>query len=185
MTSQSHYGNMLQALMAGESLGRQEARAVFGAMMDGQLSEAQIAGLLVALAVKGELVEELAGAAEAMRDHVVSIETGGRDVIDTCGTGGTGLSTFNISTAAAMVAAGAGVYVAKHGNRTVTRVSGSANVLAALGVNLDAELAAIEQCLAEAGVCFCFAVRHHPAMKYAAPSARPWACGPSSIFSAR
>jgi anthranilate phosphoribosyltransferase len=160
---------MLRALMAGESLGRQEARAAFGAVMDGRFSEAQIAALLVALAVKGETVEELTGAAEAMRARVVPIDTGGLEVIDTCGTGGTGLSTFNISTAAALVAAGAGVAVAKHGNRTVTRASGSANVLAALGVNIDAECAVAARCLAEAGVCFCFAVRHHPAMKHAAP----------------
>ncbi len=180
MTAQRKYGDVLRALMAGESLGRDEAHAVFGAVMDGQFSEAQIAGLLVAMAVKGETIEELTGAAEAMRDHVVPIDTGGRDAIDTCGTGGTGLNTFNISTAAAMVAAGAGACVAKHGNRTATRVSGSANVLAALGVNLDAEPAAIEQCLAEAGVCFCFAIRHHPAMKYAAPVRK--ALGVRTIF---
>jgi anthranilate phosphoribosyltransferase len=180
MTAQRKYGDMLRALMAGESLGRDEARAAFGAIMDGQFSEAQIAGLLVALAVKGETIEELTGAAEAMRDHVVPIDTGGLEVIDTCGTGGTGLSTFNISTAAALVAAGAGVHVAKHGNRTVTRASGSANVLAALGVNIDAECETVGRCLAEAGVCFCFAVRHHPAMKYAAPVRK--ALGVRTIF---
>lgn len=166
--------------MAGESLGRDDAHAVFGNVMEGLLSDAQIAGLLVALAVKGETVEELAGAAQAMRDHVVPIDTGGRDAIDTCGTGGTGLNTFNISTAGAMVAAGAGVCVAKHGNRTVTRASGSANVLAALGVNLDADPATIARCLAEANVCFCFAVRHHPAMKYAVPVRK--ALGVPTIF---
>lgn len=166
--------------MAGEPLGRDEARAAFGAIMDGQFSEAQIAGLLVAMAVKGETVDELTGAAEAMRDHVVPIDTGGLEVIDTCGTGGTGLSTFNISTAAALVAAGAGVRVAKHGNRTVTRASGSANVLAALGVNIDAGCDSVARCLAEAGVCFCFAVRHHPAMKYAAPVRK--ALGVRTIF---
>jgi len=180
MTAQRKYGDMLRALMAGESLGRDESRAAFGAVMDGEFGEAQIAGLLVALAVKGETVEELTGAAEAMRGHVVPIDTGGLEVIDTCGTGGTGLSTFNISTAAALVAAGAGVHVAKHGNRTVTRASGSANVLAALGVNIDAECETVGRCLAEAGVCFCFAVRHHPAMKYAAPVRK--ALGVRTIF---
>jgi len=178
--AQRKFGDTLRALMAGESLGRQEAHATFGAMMDGQFSEAQIAGLLVALAAKGETVEELAGAAEAMRDHVVPIETGGRDVIDTCGTGGTGLNTFNISTVAAMVAAGAGACVAKHGNRTVTRVSGSANVLAALGVNIDADPSIVARCLDQAGMCFCFAVRHHPAMKYAVPVRK--ALGVRTIF---
>ncbi len=180
MTAERKYGDMLRALMAGESLGRDEARVAFGAVMDGQFSEAQIAGLLVALAVKGETVEELAGAAEAMRDHVVPIDTGGLEVIDTCGTGGTGLSTFNISTAAALVAAGAGVRVAKHGNQTVTRASGSANVLAALGVNIDATCETVGQCLAEASVCFCFAVRHHPAMRHVAPVRK--ALGVRTIF---
>jgi anthranilate phosphoribosyltransferase len=180
MTGERKYGDMLRALMAGESLGRDEARAAFGAVMDGQFSEAQIAGMLVAMAVKGETVDELTGAAEAMRARVVPIDTGGLEVIDTCGTGGTGLSTFNISTAAALVAAGAGVRVAKHGNRTVTRASGSANVLAALGVNIDAGCETVARCLAEAGVCFCFAVRHHPAMKYAAPVRK--ALGVRTIF---
>jgi anthranilate phosphoribosyltransferase len=137
--------------------------------MDGQWTEARIAGLLAALAAKGETIEELAGAAEAMREHAVRIDPAGADVIDTCGTGGTGLSTFNISTAAALVAAGAGAAVAKHGNRTNTRASGSANVLEALGVDLDASPQTVSRCLAEAGVCFCFAIRCHPAMKYAAP----------------
>jgi len=163
------YSEILRAVMAGRSLSREQTREAFGQIMDGQWSEPQIAAMLVALAIKGETVEEIAGAAQAMRDHVVPIDTGGLDVIDTCGTGGTGLSTFNISTAAALVAAGAGAKVAKHGNRTNTRASGSANVLSALGVNLDAGPETVARCLAEAGVCFCYAVRHHPAMKYAAP----------------
>jgi anthranilate phosphoribosyltransferase len=166
---QATYAQTLHAVMSGEHLSRQQARAAFGQIMAGLWDESQVAGLLVALAIKGETVEEIAGAAEAMRDHVVPIDTGGLEVIDTCGTGGTGLSTFNISTAAALVAAGAGARVAKHGNRTYTRASGSANVLACLGVNLDASPQAVARCLAEAGVCFCFAVRHHPAMKHAAP----------------
>ena len=163
------YAEILRAVMRGGHLSRAEARAAFGQIMRGLWNEPQVAGLLVALAVKGETPEEIAGAAEAMRDHVVPIDTGGIEVIDTCGTGGTGLSTFNISTAAALVAAGGGAHVAKHGNRTNTRASGSANVLACLGVNLDASPQAVARCLAEAGVCFCFAVRHHPAMKHAAP----------------
>jgi len=107
-------------------------------------------------------------AARAMREHALRLDTGGADVIDTCGTGGTGLNTLNVSTAAAFVAAGAGVKVAKHGNRTNTRASGSADVLAALGVNIDAGIDSVRRCLDEAGVCFCFAVLCHPAMKHAA-----------------
>lgn len=163
------YREMLRRVLGGESLTRGEAHGAFGQIMDGAWSEAQISGLLVALAAKGETPDEIAGAAQAMREHVLAIDTGGLDVVDTCGTGGTGLSTFNISTAAAFVAAGAGAKVAKHGNRTNTRASGSADVLAALGVNLDADAAVVARCLREAGVCFCFAVRCHPAMKYAVP----------------
>lgn len=167
--SELSYRDILGNVVAGNDLSREQAHAAFSEIMDGKWSEAQIAGLLVALAAKGESVEEIAGAATAMREHVTPIDACGEDVIDTCGTGGTGLSTLNVSTAAAMVCAGAGVKVAKHGNRTNTRASGSADVLAALGVNIDADPAAVARCLVEANVCFCFAVRCHPAMKYAAP----------------
>ncbi len=160
--------DLLNKCLSGEALSREETRWAFGQIMDGRWSEAQIAALLVALAVRGETPDEIAGAAEAMREHVVRVDSDGMDVVDTCGTGGTGLSTFNISTAAALVAAGAGAKVAKHGNRTSTRASGSANVLDVLGVNLDASPDVVASCLAEAGVCFCFAVKHHPAMKFAA-----------------
>ncbi len=166
--SELSYRDILGAVMAGENLSREQSQAAFGEIMDGKWTEAQIAGLLIALAIKGESVDEIAGAATAMRRHVTPIDTGGEDVIDTCGTGGTGLSTLNVSTAAALVCAGAGVKVAKHGNRTNTRASGSADVLAALGVNIDASPTVVAKCLAEANVCFCFAVRCHPAMKYAA-----------------
>jgi anthranilate phosphoribosyltransferase len=167
--AQPTYGALLGQVIKGSDLTREQAHDAFGQVMDGLWSEAQVAALLVALAAKGESVEEIAGAAMAMREHAVKIDTGGADVIDTCGTGGTGLSTFNISTAAAMVCAGAGVKVAKHGNRTNTRASGSANVLASLGVNLDADADCVARCLDQANVCFCFAIRCHPAMKYAAP----------------
>jgi anthranilate phosphoribosyltransferase len=180
MAAETNYSDFLRTVMAGQSLSREETHAAFGRIMEGQWSESQIAALLVALAVKGETVEEIAGAAQAMRDHVIPIDTGGADVIDTCGTGGTGMSTFNISTAAAFVAAGAGAAVAKHGNRTNTRASGSANVLAALGVNLEAEPPTLSRCLAEAGICFCYAIRHHPAMRYAAPVRK--ALGIRTIF---
>ena len=174
------YSDLLRTAMAGEDLTRQQTYLAFGQIMDGKWSESQTAGLLVALAAKGEAVEEIAGAAGAMREHVVKIDAGGSDVVDTCGTGGTGLVTVNVSTAAALVVAGAGVKVAKHGNRTHTRPSGSADVLEALGVNLDAEPAAVARCLAEAGIGFCFAIRCHPAMKYAAPVRK--ALGVRTIF---
>ncbi len=167
--SEQSYSDILTAIMGGADLTREQAYWVFTELMDGQWSEAQVAGILVALAAKGETVDEIAGAAMAMREHAVRIDTGGADVIDTCGTGGTALSTFNVSTAAAMVCAGAGVKVAKHGNRTNTRASGSANVLEALGVNLDADEKCVAQCIAEAGIGFCFAIKCHPAMKYAMP----------------
>jgi len=174
------FSQILQTVLAGRSLGREETRWAFGRLMDGAWPESQIAGLLVALAAKGPSREELAGAAEAMRQRATPIDAGGADVIDTCGTGGSGISTFNVSTAAALVAAGAGAKVAKHGNRTNSRASGSADVLAALGVNLDASPAVVGRCLREAGVGFCFAVRLHPAMKHAAPVRK--ALGVRTIF---
>ena len=167
--AEASYSDLLNAVLAGRDLSRDQSYEAFTQIMDGKWTEAQIAGLLVALAAKGEAVEEIVGAAMAMREHATRIDTGGADVIDTCGTGGTGLRTFNVSTAAAMVCAGAGVKVAKHGNRTHTRSSGSADVLATMGVNIDADPEAVGKCLAEANVCFCFAVRCHPAMKYAVP----------------
>ena len=174
------YRELLRQVLEGGPLSREQAHAAFGQIMEGAWSEAQIAGLLIALAAKGETPDEIAGAAQAMREHVLRIDAAGMDVVDTCGTGGTGLSTFNISTAAAFVAAGAGAKVAKHGNRTNTRASGSADVLAALGVDLDAEADVVARCLREAGVCFCFAVRCHPAIKYAVPVRK--ALGVRTIF---
>ena len=163
------FTDLLKSVIAGEDLSAEQAEWAFNQLMDGELAEAQVAGLLVALAAKGETVPEITGAARAMRAHAVTIDAACEDVIDTCGTGGTGLNTLNISTAAALVAAGAGACVAKHGNRTYTRPSGSADVLGVLGVNLEADPATEAKCLAEAGVCFCFAIKHHPAMKYAVP----------------
>ena len=175
-----NYGNILRGVLSRRDLSLQQAHWAFGQIMDGGWNEAQIAALLAGLAAKGESVDEITGAALAMREHVRRINAGNADVLDTCGTGGTGLSTFNVSTAAALVVAGAGMKVAKHGNRTATRASGSADVLAALGVNIDADDALVEQCLARANVCFCFAVRCHPAMKYAAPVRK--ALGVRTIF---
>jgi anthranilate phosphoribosyltransferase len=166
------YSELLSRAIAGDDLSREQAYWAFTQIMAGQWTAAQIAAILAALASKGETVDEITAAAQAMRDHAVKIDTGGLDVIDTCGTGGTGLRTFNISTAAALVLAGAGAKVAKHGNRTNTRSSGSADVLEALGVNLDASSTAVEQSLKQAGVCFCYARLCHPAMKHAGPVRR-------------
>ncbi|MBN1556001.1 MAG: anthranilate phosphoribosyltransferase [Phycisphaerae bacterium] len=163
------YRDILQALIDHKDLTDEQAHGVFTELMDGELSEAQIAGLLIALRTKGECVAEIAGAAKAMREHAVSIDVSGADVIDIVGTGGTGLKTFNISTTACFVAAGAGAKVAKHGNVTNTRASGSANLLTALGVNLEATPQTVSRCIAEAGVGFCYARACHPAMKHAAP----------------
>jgi len=178
--AEESYSALLRTVIAGDDLTGEQAHWAFGQIMDGAWNEAQIAGILAALAAKGETPGEIAGAARAMREHVVRIDAGGQDVIDTCGTGGTGLRTFNVSTAAALIAAGAGVKVAKHGNRTHTRASGSADVLVSLGVNIDAEPPAVARCLASAGCCFCFAVRCHPAMKYAVPVRK--ALGVRTIF---
>ncbi len=166
------YSQLLKQTVAGDDLSREQAYWSFTQIMGGQWTGSQIAGLLIALAAKGETVDEITAAAQAMRDHAVKIDTAGLDVIDTCGTGGTGLKTFNISTAAAMVLAGAGAKVAKHGNRTNTRSSGSADVLETLGVNLDASGDTVEESLKQAGVCFCYARLCHPAMKHAGPVRR-------------
>jgi anthranilate phosphoribosyltransferase len=167
--AQLDYPQVLKKVISGDSLTFEQAHEAFSQIMQGAWSESRIAGMLVALAAKGETVDEICGAAQAMREHVLRIDNGGADLMDTCGTGGTGISTFNISTAASFVLAGAGVRVAKHGNRTHTRASGSANVLAALGVNIEASPETVSRCLAKAKVGFCFAVLCHPAMKYAVP----------------
>jgi anthranilate phosphoribosyltransferase len=142
-----------------------EMRDTIDGVMAGRFSEDQIARLLLGLNCKGETVAEVAGAAAAMRKHVTPIRSKRTGVIDTCGTGGDGSQTFNISTAAALVVAATGVPVAKHGNRGVTSRSGSADVLAALGVNIEADVPCVQACLDELGICFCFAPLLHPAMK--------------------
>lgn len=154
-------------LVEGEDLSEQEARDALSAIMSGVATDAQIAGFLVALRIKGETVDEITGCAQAMREAATPIEVGDLDVVDTCGTGGTGKGTFNVSTATAIVAAGAGVPVAKHGNRAASGHWGSADVLEALGVNIEAEPAVVERCIREAGIGFLFAPALHKAMKYA------------------
>lgn len=159
----------LQHLMARRDLSREQTEELFGQLMDGELSEPMKAGLLIALAMKGEAPSEIAGAAAAMRRRVVPIPHEEARVVDTCGTGGDGKGTFNISTAAALVAAAAGARVAKHGNRSVSSRSGSADVLAALGVAIDLEPAVAGRALREVGLAFLFAPRLHPAMKEVMP----------------
>lgn len=158
----------LGKLAAGQDLSADEAAAAVDAIMRGACTPGEIGLFLTGLRLKGESVAEIAGAASAMRSHMTRIRTRREDVLDTCGTGGDGSGTFNISTAAALVAAAAGVAVAKHGNRKITSRSGSADVLQHLGVNVDVDVPRVEQCLDELGICFCFAPRLHPAMRHVA-----------------
>lgn len=162
----------LQTLVAGGSLTRAQARASVEAMLQPEVPPAVVAGWLVALRMKGESVDEIAGVVEALRARAESVDIADPEAVDTCGTGGDGASTFNISTAAAFVVAGAGVTVAKHGNRAVSSKSGSADVLAALGVNLDAPVERIRQAIDREGIGFLFAQRHHAAMRFVGPVRR-------------
>jgi anthranilate phosphoribosyltransferase len=166
-----------------QSLSREEARGVMAEVLTGKCTDAQIAALLVALHMKGETVEEIVGFAEAIRaaatplhihqNSTVDVSGTGRDaLVDTCGTGGDASGTFNISTATALVVAGAGVRVAKHGNRSVTSKCGSADVMEALGVNIDLPPARLAACLEQVGMAFLFAPAMHSAMKYVQPARR-------------
>jgi anthranilate phosphoribosyltransferase len=141
--------------------------AVMRTIMSGEATQSQIGGFLIGLRMKGESVEEIAGAAKVMRELATRVEVDAEHLVDTCGTGGDGSSTFNISTASAFVAAGAGARVAKHGNRSASSQSGSADVLEAAGVNLDLTPEQIARCIQEVGVGFMFAPKHHGAMKHA------------------
>jgi anthranilate phosphoribosyltransferase len=155
----------IQTLIGGRDLARAEMSQVMTEIADGDATPAQVGAFLAALRLKGETVDEIAGAAEVMRARVDRVHVA-RDVfVDTCGTGGDGRNTFNISTAAAFVVAGAGVTVAKHGNRAVSSRAGSADVLAALGVNVDAAKDVVERSIEEIGIGFLFAPRLHPAFK--------------------
>ena len=160
---------LLRTTIAGEDLPAATVEELFGRLMDGELSEVWKSAFLVALAAKGESVGEIAGAARAMRARAARVEHGSSGVIDTCGTGGDGRGTFNISTAAALVAAAGGARVAKHGNRAVSSRSGSADVLAALGVRLSGYTEALGRCLDEVGIVFLFAPMLHPAMAQVMP----------------
>lgn len=159
---------VFEGLAAGRDLTREQSRWTFSRIMAGDLNQAQIGALLGAILVKGESVEELVGAAEAMREAAVRVKCV-KDCIDTCGTGGDGISTFNVSTTAAIIAASAGATVAKHGNRSTTRVSGSTDVLVHLGIDVDASPDVIERCLREVGIGYLNARQLHPAMRFASP----------------
>ena len=154
----------IKKLVERQDLDRQEMHAVFGEMMDGKASDVQKSALLIALRMKGETAEEITGAAMAMRERVTQLNVDGAQVIDTCGTGGDGRGTFNISTIAALVAAGGGALVAKHGNRAVSSSCGSADLLTELGVAIDLDAPRMSEVLRRTGISFLFAPKLHPAM---------------------
>lgn len=154
----------IRRVIDGHDLGRDEMHEVFGQVMDGAASDVLKSALLVALRMKGETAEEITGAAMAMRERVTPLDVDREDLVDTCGTGGDGRGTFNISTIAALVAAGAGANVAKHGNRAVSSSCGSADVLSALGVYIDLDAPRMSEVLRRAGIAFLFAPKLHPAM---------------------
>ena len=172
----------LARLLDGHDLERDEARAVMDSIMEGAATPAQIAGFLIALRAKGETAAEIAGCAEAMRAHALPVRPQRQDLVDTAGTGGDGANTINISTAAALVAAAAGAGVAKHGNRAASSKTGSADVLEALGFNLDLPPERIARSIDELGFGFMFAQTHHPAMRHAGPVRRE--LGTRTIFNA-
>jgi anthranilate phosphoribosyltransferase len=162
-------GPAIQLLLDGRHLSRADAHALMDSIMDGEATPAQIAGFLVALRTKGETADEIAGFAEAMREHVVPVTPRRAPVIDIVGTGGDGANTFNISTAAALVAAAAGAAVAKHGNRAASSAAGSADVLEELGIEIEQPPERIARSIDELGFGFMFARAHHPAMSHVAP----------------
>jgi anthranilate phosphoribosyltransferase len=159
----------LARVAAGQRLSEAEAEAAFEIIMSGDATPSQMGGLLMGMRVRGESVDEITGAARIMRSKAVAIKAP-PGTIDTCGTGGDGSGTFNVSTATALVLAGAGVPVAKHGNRALSSRSGSADVLTALGVNIDCDMAVVQRCLDEIGIGFLMAPRHHSATRHVAPT---------------
>ena len=161
-----HIQQALQTLLNKQDLSTEQMREVMRQIMSGQATDAQIGGFLIALRCKGETIDEIAAAAEVMRELAEKVEITGEHVIDTCGTGGDGANTFNISTTCAFVVAAAGGQVAKHGNRSVSSSCGSADLLEAAGVNLDLTAEQVTHCVNEIGVGFLFAPKHHGAMKY-------------------
>ena len=175
-------GELIRKVAERGDLCAEEAHAAMSEIMSGQASPVQIASFLVAMRMKGETIAEVTEFARVMREHVVRVPATTRPLVDTCGTGGDAIKTFNVSTAAAFVAAGAGVAVAKHGNRSVTSKCGSADVLEALGVRFDLPPEAVARCVDEIGIGFMFAPAYHPAMKHAAPIRRE--LGLRTVFNA-
>ena len=163
------FSSLMEKAGSRQHLTEAEAEQAVGILMEGGASSSEIKAWLLELRAKGEALSEIVGAARAMRARAIRIRIASPDAVDTCGTGGDGLRTVNLSTMAALVAAGAGATVAKHGNRAVTSACGSADVLEALGVAVDVEPAVVERCIAETGFGFLFAPRFHPAMKAVAP----------------
>lgn len=159
--------NAINRLIEGKHLSRAESKKIMTLIMKGNATESQISAFLVALRMKGETVDEVVGAVDAMKTKATKIKSRFKNIVDTCGTGGDSLNTFNISTAAALVAAGAGVAVAKHGNRSVSSKCGSSDVLQSLGVNIDISPEEMEHCLYQVGIAFLFAPKLHTHMKYA------------------
>jgi anthranilate phosphoribosyltransferase len=172
MTASLSFPSVLSELRGSAGLSADTARRVFDAIFAGEWTQTQIGGLLVALQMRGETAEVVAAAANAMRSKMVEVQHGLPTVVDTCGTGGDGQGTVNLSTGAALIVAAAGVPVAKHGNRAASSKSGSADVLAALGASLDVPAAAQSGILTTEGIAFLFAPAHHPAMRYAGPPRR-------------
>ncbi|MHC4890662.1 MAG: anthranilate phosphoribosyltransferase [Planctomycetota bacterium] len=159
----------IEPLLQGESLSFERATNLLDIIFEGQVSDVQIAAFLTAMRAKGATAPELAGLAKSLRNHAVAVKVNIDNLVDTCGTGGAAIKTFNISTVSALVAAGAGVYVAKHGNRGITSKCGSADVLEALGVKIDASAEVVAECIRQAHIGFMFAPMFHPAMKYVQP----------------
>lgn len=159
----------IETLLRGENLNIEQAGNLLDVIFEGGVSEVQVAAFLTAMRIKGATAAELAGLAKSLRNHAVKVEVDVDNLIDTCGTGGGVVKTCNISTAAAIIAAGAGVYVAKHGNRGITSKCGSADVLEELGVKIDAGADVVAECIRQAHIGFMFAPAFHPAMKYVQP----------------
>lgn len=165
----SDFKSLIAKVAGGETLNVEEARAAFDVMMSGEATPSQMGGFLMGLRLRGETIEEITGAASTMRAKVLPVKAPA-DAIDIVGTGGDGAGTYNISTCAALVAASCGLKVAKHGNRALSSKSGAADVLMALGVNIDIDPGKISECIDKAGVGFMFAPAHHAAMKHVGPT---------------